>query len=417
MMRRPDAYGVYLILSAASALFFTIIFTMAPVYRITAAGLGPLELVLVGTALEATVFLCEIPTGVVADVYSRRLSVIIGYVVIGVAFVLQGAIPLFVAILLTEALYGLGYTFTSGAQEAWIADEIGQERAGEAYLRGAQAAQAASLIGTLVSVALASVDTRLPVIAGGGLFVVLGMYLMLVMPEGGFRAAAPEARRTWHVVLATLRAATDLIGRKPVLLTILAIGAIYGMSSEAFDRLWEAHLLIDLGLPALVLPVAGALQPVVWFGIINAADMLLGLAAVEVARRRVDTTSHRGVAAFLFAVNAWLAVSVLGFAVAGRFDLAVATYLAARLARHVHGPLYTAWVNQSIDDPSVRATVISASSQTDALGQILGGPVVGAIGSLVSIPAALATAAVLLSPALLLFRRTLRRGVQAPKGP
>ena len=39
---------------------------------------APLQLVLVGTTLELACFLFEIPTGIVADLYSRRLSVVIG---------------------------------------------------------------------------------------------------------------------------------------------------------------------------------------------------------------------------------------------------------------------------------------------------------------------------------------------------
>jgi DHA3 family tetracycline resistance protein-like MFS transporter len=63
-----------------------------------------------------------------------------------------------------------------------------------------------------------------------------------------------------------------------------------------------------------------------------------------------------------------------------------------------------AWVNQRLDS-QVRATVISMSSQVDALGQIIGGPIVGAIGTLVSLRAALLSSAAILSPVLILFSR------------
>jgi DHA3 family tetracycline resistance protein-like MFS transporter len=50
----------------------------------------------------------------------------------------------------------------------------------------------------------------------------------------------------------------------------------------------------------------------------------------------------------------------------------------------------------------VRATVISISNGANSLGELAGGPVVGAIGTLASIRAALVTAAIVLSPTLLL---------------
>ena len=399
MTKRLSPYTTYLILVGASSLFYTIVFTFASVYRVTTVGLSPLQLVLIGTALESAVFLFEIPTGVVADLYGRRLSIVIGFLIVGVAFIIQGSIPLFLPILLTEALWGIGYTFTSGAHEAWIADEIGPARAGSAYLRGAQVEQVGSLFGILISVALASVRLQLPIVVGGSLLIALSVFLWLTMTERGFRPAPQATHAPWQGMFHTLQSASRLIRGQPVFLAILAIGAIYGMSSEALDRLWEAHLLRDLGLPSL-----GQLSPVVWFGIINVVERLLGIGAVEIARRRVDPTSHRAVAGFLLASNALLMVSVIGFGLAGHLELALATYWTARFARSVHGPLYTTWVNQRIDNAQVRATIISTASQTDALGQILGGPIVGAIGNLWSINAAIVVAGVILSPALILYR-------------
>src|SRR2546423_1768387 len=60
------------------------------VYLVRVLHFSPLQLVLMGTAMEAAVFLSEIPTGVVADTYSRRLSLIIGYLGMGTAWMLVG---------------------------------------------------------------------------------------------------------------------------------------------------------------------------------------------------------------------------------------------------------------------------------------------------------------------------------------
>jgi hypothetical protein len=69
-----------------SSFLFTLTFTISSLYHILTVGLDPLQLVLVGTALEVAVFLFEVPTGIVADVYSRRLSIIIGFFIVGVGF-------------------------------------------------------------------------------------------------------------------------------------------------------------------------------------------------------------------------------------------------------------------------------------------------------------------------------------------
>src|SRR5512136_3456728 len=134
-MRKMGAYPLYLMMEGATALLMTMIFTASSIYQVSMVGLSALQLVLVGTTLEAAAFIFEVPTGVVADVYSRRLSVIIGMFLIGLGFIVEGSFPLFLPILLAQVLWGLGYTFTSGATQAWITDEIGEAAAGKAFLR------------------------------------------------------------------------------------------------------------------------------------------------------------------------------------------------------------------------------------------------------------------------------------------
>ena len=172
-MKKLDAYAIYLGMEGALALLFLMIFTASSVYQVTAAGLSALQLVLVGTVLEISVFIFEVPTGVVADVYSRRLSIIIGMFLMGLGFVLEGSFPLFWTILLAQVLWGIGYTFTSGATQAWISDEIGESCAGRAFMRASQVGQIASLLGIGMGMLLGSVRVNLPIQLGGFCLVLL----------------------------------------------------------------------------------------------------------------------------------------------------------------------------------------------------------------------------------------------------
>src|ERR671924_1227834 len=128
----------------------------APIYRIEQAGFGPLELVLAGTVLEVAYFVSEVPTGVVGDVYTRRLSCIIAGFVMGAGWLLEGSIAALWPIMLAQALLGVGWTFFSGASEAWIAGEIGEDRAGNAIVRGQQANLFAVIVGGFLGAGLAT---------------------------------------------------------------------------------------------------------------------------------------------------------------------------------------------------------------------------------------------------------------------
>jgi DHA3 family tetracycline resistance protein-like MFS transporter len=407
-LKKLTAYPVYLTMQAAQGLFFSLIFTVNLVYHATTVGLNPLQLVLVGTVLEGSVFLFEIPTGVVADVYSRRLSIIIGFFLMGLGFIVEGTFPLFGTVLLAQIFWGIGATFISGAEQAWIADEIShanggtEEAVGRVFLRGTQFYQAGMLVGIGLSVTLASVTITLPIILGGILFIVLALFLVLVMPEDGFTPTPQRGHDSWQAMGQTARDGVRLVRVRPLLVTILVISAVFGMFSEGFDRLWTPHILENFTLPTL-----GQLEPIVWFGIINAVTMFLTLGVAEVVRRRVDTDSHQAIVRALLSLNGLLAASVIFFGLTTSFALALAAFWMAGTLRAILGPLYMAWINQHVES-KVRATMFSVNGQVDAIGQIAGGPVVGAIGTVFSLRAALVMAGVILAPALGLYARTLR---------
>ena len=103
------------------------------------------------------------------------------------------------------------------------------------------------------------------------------------------------------------------------------------------------------------------------------------------------------------------------FALTGSTWLAIAALLGVFFARDLTGPLYTTWLNQQITDSSVRATVLSLSGQANAVGQAGGGPVLGAIGNVWGIGAALAAGAAAIAPALGLYARAIAHHGREPE--
>jgi DHA3 family tetracycline resistance protein-like MFS transporter len=208
-------------------------------------------------------------------------------------------------------------------------------------------------------------------------------------------------------MLHTFQEGVQVVRTRPVLINILTIGLIYGLYSEGFDRLWNKHILDNFTFPAI-----GDLQPVVWIGLLRASGLLLSVGASEAALRRINTQSTAAIGRSMLAIHALLFAGLVSFALAGQLIWIILAYWAISIARNLIGPLYTAWVNQDLE-ARVRATVISMSSQVDALGQIAGGPVVGLIGSAVSVRAAILTSASTLLLALPFYARARRYSAQA----
>lgn len=401
---RLSAYTVYLLFSGATSLSFSIIFTVNMVYQVEVAKLNPLQLVLVGTVLESAAFICQVPTGVLADMYSRRLAVILGIFVFGLAFILEGSFPRFDVIVASQILFGVGATLMDGAEQAWITDEVGEERVGHVFLRSTQVGLITGLLGAAISVALGSLRLNLPIVMGGAMSVVIAVFLLFFMPENNFHPAPKTERRTWRDMGNTFLSGLRVVRGRTILITILLIALLYGLYSEGFDRLWTAHFLTNFTFPAL-----GQFKPVVWFGILSVVGTLLTLGATEVVRRWIDIALQRLLIRVLFVLNVLGIVSLLVFALAGNFFLAVAAVLLFRVFRTVNEPIYTTWLTQNIE-AKVRATVISMRGQVDAFGQIVGGPPIGYIGTAFSIRAALVAASALLSPVLFLYAYAARKG-------
>ena len=397
---------VYLVHAGAAAFSFAVLATLSSVYRFQQVGLTPLQLVLVGTVLEATVLLAELPTGVLADAVSRRLSLIVGTALIGLGFVLEGLVPTLGAVLAAQVVWGLGAAFESGATEAWLSDEVGEQRASRAFLRAAQVRHVAALAGIPVAALLGRNALGLPLVVGGAGFLLLAAFLSASMPETGFAPAGADDRNPLRSIATTLRRGVALGRSRPLVWSILAVAVVAGASSEVFDRLWEAQMIAGPGLPARIGAPA-------WFALVAVATAVLGVAAAEVARRALlrhdaDGRARRPLVALLLALTLVQAAAVAGFGLAGRLDLALATYLLARVAGGVHAPLYRAWLNRELE-PATRATAFSAAGVADALGQVAGGPLLGLVAAALGMPAAFVVAGMLLAPAAWLLARVWRR--------
>ena len=410
-MRRLSATTVYYASELWISLAFAVSFTVSAVYFVRDVGMNPLQLVLVGTVMELTVFLFEVPTGVVADTYSRRLSILVGWVVFGIGLIVAGAVVAFPVVLLGWAIWGLGWTFQSGALQAWITDEVGVDGVGRVFVRGEQFANVGALVGIPISVAAALASPRLAVVLGGALTIAFGLAAAFVMPETGFtRRPRAERETALRELRTTARNGARYTRAQPLILLLMAITFFAGASTESFDRLKEAHLLANVGLPEL-----WGLDPVAWFGVLAMGGLVLGIGAQQLLVRHFERAGQERLARLLFALTVVQALAVVAFALSGSLALAVAAVWAYYLTRNLSGPVYTTWLNQNITDSSVRATVISISNQSDAIGQVAGGPALGGIGTVWGLRAALVAGGSLLLPALALYGRAIRRHGREPE--
>ncbi|KMJ57326.1 hypothetical protein AB685_18185 [Bacillus sp. LL01] len=415
-MNRLETKHVYYIMHIVISLASSIMFTTYAIYYIKELGLNPLQLILIGTAIELTVIVFESVTGVVADTYSRRLSIIIATFILGAAFLLEGSIPYlgsstlavgvlsaFGFLLIAEFIRGIGETFLSGADQAWLTDEVGEKSVAKIFVRTNQLRLIASLAGIIISVALASIALNFPYIVGGMLYIFLGIFLSIFMKEMNFERVESSNEKPWKAMSATFVSGVSFIKNKPILVLLLVVTVFVGATSEGFDRLWEAHLL-----EAFTFPSIGSLDSVIWFGIIHFVGTLISIGAMEWYQRRFDVNQPKVIRYSLFYFTIGQIVFMIFFALTPSFYLAIVCFWVLGIIGSITAPMYQAWLNQQLESRS-RATVLSIMGQGNAVGQGLGGPFVGVIATRYYIRTALVLSAILLLPAVVLYGKVMKK--------
>lgn len=403
-VKKPKAYFVYLLFRFCFTLFFSMATVLSIVYHLEVVKLNAFQLMLVGTVLETACFLFEIPTGVVADLYSRRRSVLIGIFLYGVGFLIEGAFQWFVTVLLAQVVWGCGDTFITGALEAWIASEETGKPMDTVFMRGSQLGQLGGIAGVVLGTLLGNLNLQTPIILAGVLCLLFGLVLIRIMPETNFSPALEDHQGLFQDFTNLFKLNLSFVKGSSVLLALLAITLCGGLASEGFDRLSTAHFLDDTVMPAI-----GPLNSVTWFGFISLAESGLGILLSQLLIDRMKkkgTISRTGLVMF---ASAGYILCLILFAVGQNFWFMLLTFLLAGLMRTIKEPVLAAWMNDHVEE-KMRATVFSTSGQLDSFGQIIGGPIVGMMAQQVSVPWGLACTAFLLFPVLFLVPVAAKAG-------
>jgi MFS transporter, DHA3 family, tetracycline resistance protein len=379
----------YYTVTSSRAFLIQMVFTLNAIYYVTQADLNALQLVLIGTIMEVSVLLFEMPTGLYADHFGRKRSLALGTLVIGFAHILEGSTPEFWAIAVGSAMWGIGWTFISGAEQAWIADELDGKELESVFLKGAQYSSFARFLAILISVGIAVIwSVQVAILIAGSMLVLLAIWAIIKLPETKFVKVTREKgiSGVTHMIT-TIKAGVSQIRGNMVLVSIAMVTLFWGLASEGFDRLYGAHFIADYHLLEE--------EAIYWFGAFYAVAFLLNIVVLRVVENRVNGRY----AEVLLVINTLLIGTMIVFAWTSYFWIAVAMYWVTSALRNVNYPLMSIITNERIESKG-RATTLSMFGQLDAFGQIAGGPLVGLLALHTSISGGISSSALLILPVL-----------------
>ncbi len=328
-------------------------------YFVVDAHLSASQIVLLGTVMSATLVLSDIPTGVWADALGRRWPLVIGHLFLAAGMAMTGVVTAFPLILVTQVLWGSGWSFLTGADVAWITDELDQpHRIARVLTASARWDLAGGATGMVVFGVLGwatSLATAI-VVSGVGM-AVLGLFVAARFTE---RTFIPTREKRWSTSFSIFRLGVNLLRRDhEILLVCVATMLINGAAMAAW--LFPKQL-VNLGLPS---------DPVLWYTALGICSSAAGVVALHLVQARIDNV---GVARRMYALTCF--IGVLGLVVLAEAPDAIiggaGVLLVSGVAFNVTRTVSVIWVNRRTTS-EVRATVRSFLDQAESIGEIFGG--------------------------------------------
>lgn len=335
------------------------------------AGLSNVEAFAANAFFTAGMVLFEIPTGVVADAWGRRVSYLLGTLTLAgstyLYFLLWQVHGPFWMWAVVSVLLGLGFTFFSGAVEAWLVDALhfaGYTGDLEAvFARGQVVGGLAMLTGAVAGGFIAqATDLGTPFLLRVGVLLVMFAVAAVFMRDLGF--VREPGRRPGEAVRQILSSSIEHgLGNPPVRWLMLAAPFVSGVGIYAFYAMQP--FLLELYGDAGAYGVAGLAA-----AIIAGSQVVGGMLAPRV-RRLV----HRRTTAILTATTVGaLVLALLG--VTRSFVVALALLVVWGVAAAAMTPIRQAYLNDLVPSRQ-RATVLSFDSLMGSAGGVVIQPVLG----------------------------------------
>jgi MFS family permease len=369
------------------------------------AGLNNLEAFAANAFFTAGMMLFEVPTGVVADLRGRRVSFLVG------ALTLMGSTLLYVLLwqvhapfwgwALVSVLLGLGFTFFSGAMEAWLVDALHHTGyTGEldaVFGRGQAVGGAAMLIGSVLGGVLAqATNLGVPFVVRAALLLATFALAFFLMQDIGFtpergKRPGPEVRRIFRE---SLRYG---LGQPPVRWMMLTSPFVGGVGIYVFYAM-QPYLLELYGNEGAY-GIAGLAA-----ALVAGANIIGGFLAPRLRHAFRRRTS------MILTTTAISAAALALVPVTDSFALVVVLLAVWSLAAAAELPVRQAYLNALIPSRQ-RATVLSFDSLLSNTGGVVLQPGLGRVADVWGYPATFAISAGFQAVALPFVRLAQRLSV------
>ena len=339
-------------------------------------GLNEFEVNMVNVVYFLMITICEIPTGLFADVFGRKKSFVMSCLLFGLSMFMYAYSTTFVWFAASEAVGAVAMTFASGAFQAWFVDMMKHHKhdvsltnifAWEQKISGG-VCMAVVIFGSW----LADFSMKMPWILGGVIFLVCGIIAWKVMREEYFERKVFSIKSGLeNISTTTKKSIVELKVNKPfrfiIVVSAVQLFAVVGINMEwqkLFAGLAETNAALGIMMSALQISI------------------ILGGHYSGWLLKLTKNDEKRAVLASQIIIGVFITLTVA----TSSLPIMVTMFLAHEIARGMFRPLKDAYMQNNIPSTE-RATLGSFDSMAGHFGGALGLVVSGLLADFVGIPA------------------------------
>jgi DHA3 family tetracycline resistance protein-like MFS transporter len=325
------------------------------------------QIALLAAVFEASILIFEIPTGMVADIYGRRVSVILSTALSLISGLLFIFFPFLTGFIVAEIIGGLGETLRSGALEAWLVDSLKhegrEERQKGAFAQGTKFRTLGSLLGLILGGYLASSSMRLVWVPFTAIFLILCLFLLLRMKEE-FEIRTKGSERIMSKFSGILRQSLAVLKEQKLVLALIVLSLFSEFSFETISQFWQVHFHENLSIP------------VKYFGWILVSASILTILFID--QITTITEKLKPEIASLIMLESLVVITLLLVALILSPLWAIVFFILLQTFVNFKEPIYLDLINKRIPSQQ-RATLLSFKSLVGSGGEVLAGLCIGVV--------------------------------------
>jgi MFS family permease len=380
----------------------TVIFTLAAsviwgvntLFLMNSGGLDIFQVMLVNSAYTVGQLVFEVPTGVVADTIGRRASLMLASFTLMIATLLYVASAQYEwgvwAFVGASILLGLGFTFQTGAADAWLVDALdhtGYDHPKDrVFAWGGMSFGIAMIVGTLAGGFLGQVNLSIPYVVRAVLLGVCLIVTGVLVRDLGFQPRELKVSSFGAETRKILHTGVQYGWRHPVVRPLMWVSFASGVFFLFGFYVWQRYALDLLG------------KEYVWvIGVLTASASLAGVLGNSLVRRIMREGETRRNPARVLAVSSALmtgllvCIGLVGLVAPNPglapFAIASLLWLGFNAIFGITTPVRQAYLNEQIPSAQ-RATVLSLDAFFSDGGGAVGQPSLGWLAKAASIPIA-----------------------------